>query len=222
MTSSNPPEGKHLENSSSRWRFLRFVALGVLLIGIVCIGWALVSIGIQSKQIADSAQNAPSNSATLMLQQIGSTEVDDAGTDKVLYPQYPNAGDVIGTLSLPTLEQVLPIIEGTDDEELERGVGHYIQSVLPGEKDNCVLSGHRDTVFSELGELEVHDRVVVETSAGIYTYEVKNIRIVGSDDRTVIVPTDHAVLTLTTCYPFDFIGDAPDRYIVSADLVEAR
>ena len=59
----------------------------------------------------------------------------------------------------------------------------------------------------------------VETSAGTFTYEIKRVRIVDKDDKTVIVPTDHAVLTVTTCYPFDYIGNAPDRYILVADLV---
>lgn len=98
-------------------------------------------------------------------------------------------------------------------------MGHFIQSVLPGEQDNSVLSGHRDTVFREIGDLLIGDLLIVETSAGIFTYEVTGTRIVDKDDQTVIVPTDHAVLTLTTCYPFRYVGPAPDRYIVSADLL---
>jgi sortase A len=132
---------------------------------------------------------------------------------------YPAEGDNVGSLTIPALKQKLPIIEGTGAEELKKGVGHFIQSVLPGEQDNCVLSGHRDTVFSNLGKLNIGDQLIVQTSAGTFTYEIKRIRIVDKDDKTVIVPADHAVLTLTTCYPFQFIGSAPDRYILIADLV---
>jgi len=107
-------------------------------------------------------------------------------------------------------------------EELEKGVGHVTQSVLPGEEDNCVVSGHRDTVFRQIGDLKIGDQLIVETSAGTFTYEVDGTRIVHKDDKTVIVPTDHAVLTMTTCYPFYFIGDAPDRYIISAALVKSK
>ncbi len=142
--------------------------------------------------------------------------------DKPLYDVYPAAGDNIGSLTIPALEQKFPIIEGTGTEELKRGVGHFTQSVLPGEKDNCVLSGHRDTVFTSLGKLVIGDQLIVETSAGTFTYEIKNIRIVDKDDKTVIVPFDHAVLTVTTCYPFDYIGSAPDRYILVADLVTSK
>ncbi len=114
-----------------------------------------------------------------------------------------------------------PIIHGTGDDELDKGVGHFADSVLPGEADNSVLSGHRDTVFRKLGEVGEGDELVVETKSGSYTYLIHTVRIVDADDRTVIVPTDDAQLTVTTCYPFDFIGDAPDRYVLVADLIDS-
>jgi sortase A len=147
---------------------------------------------------------------------------DIVNPDKILYPLYPAEGDNIGSLSIPALKQKLPIIQGTGADELKKGVGHFTQSVLPGEEDNCVLSGHRDTVFAELGKLVIGDQLIVQTSAGIFIYEIKRIRIVGKDDKTVIVPTDHAVLTLSTCYPFHYVGSAPDRYILTADLVISK
>ena len=141
---------------------------------------------------------------------------------KTLYPVYPAEGDAIGSMTIPALKQKLPIFEGTSTEPLKKGVGHYNQSVLPGEADNCVFSGHRETVFRQLGKLKIGDQLIVQTSAGTFTYEVKGTRIVHEDDRTVIVPIDHAVLTMTTCYPFDTPGYFPDRYIVSADLVKSN
>ncbi len=138
----------------------------------------------------------------------------------VIYTPYPKVGDVIGTIYLPSLKQKLPIIEGTDDAELKRGVGHYVRSVLPGISDNSVLAGHRDSVFSNLGKLALGDPVVVRTTAGEFTYMVTKFRIVKANDRTVIVPTPSPVLTLSTCYPFRYIGNAPKRYIVTADLVQ--
>jgi len=139
---------------------------------------------------------------------------------KLLYPLYPSEGDNIGSLTIPALNRKLPIIQGTGVKELKKGVGHFLQSVLPGEKDNCVFSGHRDTVFRQLGKLKIGDTLIVQTSAGVFTYKVTGTRIVHEDDKTVIVPTDHAVLTMTTCYPFNTPGYYPDRYIVSADLVK--
>ncbi len=137
-----------------------------------------------------------------------------------LYSEYPGMGETFGELIIPKISSSLPIVEGTDEDELERGVGHYANSVLPGEKDNSVLSGHRDTVFRRLGEVGVGDKLVVKTTAGKFTYKVRQVRIVDADDRTVIVPKPRATLTVTTCYPFDYIGDAPDRYILVATLID--
>jgi sortase A len=136
-----------------------------------------------------------------------------------IYLTKPKVGTVIGSLSIPRLKRVIPIIEGTGTKELKKGVGHYIGSVLPGVSDNSVLAGHRDSVFRNLGDLKLGDLLTVKTSYGDFVYEVHKIRIVAANDRTVIVPTPDAVLTLSTCYPFRFIGNAPKRYIVQAGLV---
>lgn len=138
-----------------------------------------------------------------------------------LYPVRPNVGDSVGELIIPKLSAVLPIVEGTDAEELEKGVGHFRKSALPGETDNSVLSGHRDTVFRRTGELKIGDPLLVKTSAGLFTYTIEKTWIVDDDDRTVIVPhPGEKLLTLTTCYPFNWIGSAPERYIIQARLKE--
>lgn len=137
----------------------------------------------------------------------------------VLYPTLPELGDRVGTITLPTLDLSWPIYEGTTEAQLIKGVGHYVQSVLPGESDNSVLSGHRTTVFNRLGELKIDDLILVKTKAGTFTYQVKQFKIVNRTDRTVIVPSDTAVLTITTCYPFNNVGATTKAFIVMADLV---
>lgn len=140
----------------------------------------------------------------------------------LLYPNRPEKGELIGELIIPKLKSQLPIYHGTDEEELEKGIGHFAKSVLPGEKDNSVLSGHRDTVFRKLGEVGKGDLLVVKTTAGEFTYKVKKVRIVDKDDRTVIVPKPRATLTVSTCYPFNFIGASPERYVLVADLISSK
>jgi sortase A len=137
-----------------------------------------------------------------------------------LYTIRPKAGERIGVLYIPKLAKSLPIVQGANEDELEKGVGHFAGSVLPGEKDNSVLSGHRDTVFRQLGKVGKGDLLIVTTTAGEFTYKVNRVRIVEANDRTVIVPKPRATLTLTTCYPFTYIGNAPKRYILIADLIE--
>jgi len=153
------------------------------------------------------------------------TKSDDAKTENnsaVLYPRQPKVGENIGELVIPKLNAVLPIYHGTNEEELDKGVGHYTGSVLPGEKDNSVLSGHRDTVFRRLGEVGKGDLLIAKTAAGEFRYKVRKVRIVDADDRTVIVPKPKATLTVSTCYPFNFVGSAPQRYVLVADLIESK
>ncbi|NPC93858.1 class D sortase [Bacillus sp. WMMC1349] len=130
-------------------------------------------------------------------------------------------GEMIGELVIPKMKAKLPIYHGTDENELQKGVGHFAGSVLPGEADNSVLSGHRDTIFRKLGQVGKGDRLIVKAAYGTFTYKVKKVRIVEADDRTVIVPKPRATLTVSTCYPFDFIGSAPKRYVLVADLIES-
>ena len=142
--------------------------------------------------------------------------------EPVLYLARPKIGSKIGSIALPTLKQNWPVYEGASESELRRGVGHYRNSVLPGMSDNTVLSGHRTTVFNKLGKLKKGDLVHVKTKAGVFTYKVRSHRVVKKTDKTVIVPTDTGVLTLTTCYPFNYVGTTTKAYIVVSDLVESK
>ncbi len=134
----------------------------------------------------------------------------------------PKVGEIFGSLAIPRLQRVIPIVEGTGTKELKMGVGHFVGSVMPGATDNSVLAGHRDSVFRNLGSLKLGDLLTVTTDYGVFIYEVHKFRIVSADDKTVIVPTSGAILTLSTCYPFGYIGNAPKRYIVQAGLVEEK
>jgi sortase A len=134
----------------------------------------------------------------------------------------PKKGEKIGELIIPRIGAILPIVEGTEAEELAKGVGHYVGygTVMPGETGHVVLSGHRDTVFREVGKLQTGDRIYAKLKNGkTFTYQIRKTWITHAEDRTVIVPHSKPILSLTTCYPFDYVGDAPDRYIIRAELI---
>ncbi len=131
-------------------------------------------------------------------------------------------GEFIGTLEISRLNKTIPIYQGTQTAQLKKGAGHYEKSVMPGVNDNSVIAGHRDSVFSQFGKLKVGDYLTVTTSTGKFEYKIDKFRIVKANDRTVIVPTTEARLTLSTCYPFYFIGSAPKRFIVSASLIHEK
>lgn len=132
----------------------------------------------------------------------------------------PNPNDVIGMLQIPELDAELPIIEGTDEEMLKRGVGHYTDTVFPSDGEQILLSGHRDTVFRDFGKLSIGDRFVVNMPYGSFEYEIRSTDIVDKDDTTVIRSMGTEVLVVSTCYPFRYVGDAPDRYVVYAYPIE--
>lgn len=125
-------------------------------------------------------------------------------------------GEEVGILQIPRLDAYLPIVEGVDEDDLAQGVGHYTGTAFPLQDDQIVLSGHRDTVFRGMGELEIGDEFIVQMEYGDFTYEIVETFITDPDDRTVIVPHDEEILTVTTCYPFNFVGSAPERYIINA------
>lgn len=190
-----------------------------ILIGILLVGFTMKSIFIQpdysiKTQIVSSVESVNQVDGIEAVE--GVEGIDTIDPSKASYA----LGDLIGHVIIPSLDYELPLYEGTDDDQLKKGVGRYIGSAYPGAPDNCVISGHRDTVFTKLGDLEIGESIFVSTDMGLFTYEVKGIRIVEADDKTVIVPTDASTLTLTTCYPFVYIGAAPQRYIVSAERVE--
>lgn len=145
-------------------------------------------------------------------------EVYKDGTEDISkYYEDITTGDTIGLFYIPRLDREIPIIEGTDEDELAQGVGHYKDTGFPGENKQILLSGHRDTVFRQFGELEHGDELHIKMEHGTFIYVIQDHEIVDADDRTVIDPSrEDEYLTVSTCYPFSFVGSAPDRYVVYA------
>ncbi|HET7522440.1 MAG TPA: class D sortase [Bacillales bacterium] len=135
--------------------------------------------------------------------------------------QQYEKGEAVARLTIPRLERTFTVFWGTDEDTLEKGVGMYVSqwTAPPGHGAHTVLAGHRDTVFTGLGELTEGDILYVAYNGRDYEYEIDKIWVTDADDRSVIVEKKEPTLTLTTCYPFDYIGDAPKRYIVQAKLV---
>jgi sortase A len=136
-------------------------------------------------------------------------------------PMYrPKAGSDIGKIIIPSIDLNYPLINGDDDEDLSKGVGHDLGTALPGEKENVVVTGHRDTVFRNLGKVKTGDLITLQTYYGDFKYKVTGTRVVKETDETVIVKAGKEMLTLYTCYPFEYIGNPKERYVVTCDFVE--
>src|SRR4029079_2300001 len=132
----------------------------------------------------------------------------------------PPAGEVVGRLEIPRLSLSPVVFEGADPDVLERGAGHLPGSALPGDSGNTVLAAHRDTFFRPLRAIQVGDVVKIHTRPKNSVYVVQSARIVEPDDVDVLKPTSEPALTLITCYPFRYIGPAPERFVVRAVLAQ--
>lgn len=194
-------------------------------IGLVCVLFALFQYTehrVKLNNALAQAEKIIENKAEerLILDQPLNTPKTTPAPPMVREQFDPNENDVIGLLEIPKIEAELPIIEGTDEEMLEKGVGHYSASVFPSDGEQILLSGHRDTVFRKFGELAIGDRIIVKMPYGTFEYEIKSTEIVDKDDTSVIRPMGEEVLVVSTCYPFRYIGDAPERYVVYAYPVQ--
>lgn len=134
---------------------------------------------------------------------------------------YPEYGEKFGDLVIASAGIDYPVFNGDSDDQLNKGIGHYFGSRYPGENGKVVVAGHRNTLFKNLGKVQVGDRVVFKTTYGTYTYNVSGIRIAKGNDKTITDAADgKETLTMYTCYPFNYIGNAPERYVVTCDLVK--
>jgi sortase A len=136
-----------------------------------------------------------------------------------VYVHVPvETGGFVAKLDAPTVKMSATILEGSDDHTLSLGAGHIEDTPFPGEPGNFGIAGHRDTTFRAVRNLKVGDPLVITTADQVFHYKITKTFIVEPDDVYVLDPADHPTLTLVTCYPFEYIGHAPHRYIISADL----
>ena len=123
---------------------------------------------------------------------------------------------IIGRLTIPRLHVSLIVEEGVDKLTLARAVGHIPGTALPGERGNVGVAGHRDTFFRALKDLQPNDEITFTTHSGSFHYLVESLTVVEPSNIGVLKPTDRQSLTMVTCFPFNYVGNAPRRFIVRA------
>lgn len=181
----------------------KWLAVIVMSAGIVVLGrgiWQMASTHLQTAHSLEEAKKV--------------VETDQGMTKEKFSPEM---GKASGILTIPKLKADLPIVEGTDADDLAKGVGHYKGSYYPDQNGQIVLSGHRDTVFRRTGELDIGDQLKITVPYGEFVYEITHTKIVDQHDTSIItLQNKKEELVLTTCYPFHFVGNAPERYIIYA------
>jgi sortase A len=188
---------------SARHRLLIGIERGLVAVGTVLAVWCAFVI-LQARYYASlpipAARTLPGESPT-------------SG------PRRPDAGVWLARLEAPSVDLSATVLEGSDDETLQKAAGHIEDTALPGERGNIGIAGHRDTTFRPVRKLRVGDPLVLMTSDRVYRYRVTRTQIVAPEDIQVLAATGHPTITLVTCYPFEFIGHAPKRYVVTGELV---
>jgi sortase A len=124
---------------------------------------------------------------------------------------------LIGRIEIPRIGLSAVVFQGIGKDALRVAVGHIPGTVLPGQRGNTGLAGHRDTFFRPLRMILQNDLITVTTLRGEYRYRVVSTRVVGPEEVSVLGPTANETLTLVTCHPFNFVGAAPNRFIVFAE-----
>lgn len=125
-------------------------------------------------------------------------------------------GGVIGELEVPRLKLKAMVVQGDSEQLLRRAVGHLPETALPGEVGNVALAGHRDGIFRPLRNVLPGDSIILRTADREFQYQVEWTAVVPPNAVRVIEPTSEPALTLVTCFPFYYVGAAPERFIVRA------
>jgi sortase A len=131
-------------------------------------------------------------------------------------PRLLVEGGVIGEIEVARLHLKAIVVQGDSHTLLRRAVGHIPETALPGTTGNVVLAGHRDTFFRPLRNIRLGDAITLKTVDGAFQYLVESTEVVPAADIQVLNASSGRILTLITCFPFDFIGPAPNRFVVRA------
>jgi len=196
---------RRVRSSSPR----RIVSIALLLIGVTLLGY----VGSQYWEMYHSQRQLE---AQWEHQQLSVMPV----------PGQPRAAiataDLLTRVSIPRIKIDAIVVEGASRKQLSIGPGHMVQTAMPGDPGNAVITGHRDTFFRHIYELQKGDEIVVRRNGQTFKYQVTGKRIVKPEDVSVLKQTKDAQLTLITCYPTYYIGPAPERLVVFSKLVESK
>ncbi len=215
--------------TSPRTRILRSVERILLITGVILLGAYLAArlYGVIASRyaVAEFHQKA---AAGFVPSRAESGITRPAGLDTSLWSDkriraYNESlshafGAPLAVLSIPKIHLEVPVFEGTDDVTLDRGVGRITGTARPGRPGNLGVAGHRDGFFRGLKDVTTGDEIKLALPEGEATYVVDQITIVTPQDVSVLQPRPISTITLVTCFPFYFVGSAPERYIVSASL----
>jgi sortase A len=194
--------------SSERLPLGRYLPIALVVFGLVCLVWVGVAL-VREHRFQQSQSRA-----------LDRAMEEPPPTAEAPVPR-PEPGGLIGRLEIPRIALSAMVVEGDDEKTLDRAVGHLPDTALPWEAGNSALAGHRDSFFRPLKDVRVGDEVRLTSPHGTFVYRVTEAFVTVPTDVGVLDSRGKAEITLVTCYPFNYVGAAPKRFIVRAER-EAR
>ena len=199
-------------------RTLKFLERTCLVVGLtmITLGISVRVDGLVQKQAAIAEFERIRDSHASPADQLNWSEQRIADYQEAL---QRDAGETLAVLRIPSRNIEVPVFDSTDETALNRGSGHVTGTSLPGEGGNVAIAAHRDGFFRSLENIEIGDEIELTTLEGQQIFRVSALDIVDPLNVSVLDPTEDTAITLITCYPFHYIGAAPDRFIVRATLI---
>jgi sortase A len=216
------------------WKKSHAVEALLLMVGIVCLAW--FSFSVVDAEVYQSYANyeleaaragtRPTIAGYLKHLVLGARLANDrerheeqAKKDGAPAPRSLEPGALVGRIDIPRIKVSTAVREGADDKTLKLAAGHLPSTALPGARGNVGIAAHRDTFFRNLRGIREGDTIRMTTEWGVYEYKVDSLKIVRPENVEVLHATPTPSLTLVTCYPFNYVGSAPKRFIVRATQV---
>jgi len=154
-------------------------------------------------------------------------EFQDRKAFENLVSSYPPSGDSpregssVAIVNIPRLNLSVLVRSGVSTDVLSRGAGWIPGTALPGTRGNAAIAAHRDSFFRPLRDVQTGDLITVDSNGHKYSYRVSSLDVVAPTATETLKPTEVPSLTLITCYPFSYLGAAPERFIVKATAVRS-
>ena len=191
--------------------------LGILLVicGLALIAYPFIEIKLDEKDILKNISEWDKKKVEV------AKEVKTNNKSNQKYPTVNiNGKDIIGKIIVVKTGEQIPILMGATEENLRGGATLYDNGVFPGEEGTAIVLGHRETTFGFLEDVNIGDEIDVETVTGTYKFKLKKTYITNPEDKSILAQEKDLNLTLVTCYPFRYVGPAPDRFIAKLELIK--
>ena len=203
-----PSNGTRVYARALRWTEVGAYILGALLCSLFALAQADSALGSTNAIAEFDASVAPPDQSQWAAGRVRDYQAAQQLTTKA-----------VAVLTIPSLKLEVPVFDSDDEVSLNRGAGLVAGMGNPDTGGNVGIAGHRDGFFRALKDIKVGDEIAIRTRLKVHRYRVTTIDIVDKFDKRLLADTELPGVTLVTCYPFYFVGNAPQRYIVSATYV---